>query len=184
MTAAPVAPPALPRTDRPHIDPRTARRRLVNLATLEALSRDLEALEAAHRSGRLRQLGNHGPGAIFAHLALAMRASHEGFPARATAWLRVLGPLVKRRVLASPFRPGLRLKPAVDRQVWDEATTFEDGLATLRAEIERAKAARDGRGPQPSSPHPFFGAMSPAEWRAYYLRHAELHLSFLDPGES
>ncbi len=157
------------------VNTRRCRRRLVSYATFEDLRRELDAIEAAHAKGALVALGNHTPGAILAHVALGMRSSFEGFPTRAPLWIRVLGPLVKHRVLSRPFVPGFKLSRNVDAKVWDSSVTFEDGMMQLRKQLERVSAP----GARPTAPHPFFGPLTPDEWRAYQLRHAELHLSFL-----
>ncbi|MBY0311937.1 MAG: DUF1569 domain-containing protein [Phycisphaerales bacterium] len=157
------------------INTRTCRRRLVSYKSLADISRDLDVLEAAHARGTLKPLGNHPPGAVLAHLAYAMRCSFDGFTARAPAWLRWLGPMFKKRILSKPFEPGFKVKKEIESTIWDNAVSFEDGLMQLRAQIARASAP----GSRPTAPHPFFGMLTAEEWQVYYLRHAELHLSFL-----
>lgn len=162
------------------VNPRTARRRMLALASLAELNAELDRLEAAHRAGKLTRTGNHEPGPIFAHLAMATRCSFDGFPTRVGLPLRILGRLFKSRVLAHPFKPGLKLSSKNESLAWDTSVTFDDGLARLRQQMSRLTAAQS-TGPKPSMPHPFFGPMSPDDWRVYHLRHAELHLSFLQP---
>lgn len=159
------------------INTKTVRRRLVAFSSLGDVTKDLDRLEAAHRAGTLKKLGNHEPGAIFLHLADAMRCSFDGFPARSPLAMRLLCRLIKRRVLSQPFKPGLKLGAKTDQRVWNDSTSFDDGLAALRTQIARASSPGD----TPSQPHPFFEFMTREEWNTYYLRHAELHLSFLQP---
>lgn len=159
------------------INTRKCRRRLVSYSSLADLSRDLDVLQAAHAAGTLKALGNHSPGGVLAHVALGMRCSFDGFPSRAPAWIRWLGPLMKKSVLSKPFEPGFKLKKEIDAKVWDDATSFEAGVQQLREQIARASSPSAA----PSAPHPFFGAMTAGEWQVYFLRHAELHLSFLQP---
>lgn len=154
---------------------RSVRRRLVAYSSQAEVAADLDVLEAARATGRLRRLGNHEAGPIFNHLAMAMERSLDGFPIRAALWLRLLGPLVKKSVLSKPLQPGVNLRESDERFAWNTAVTFEDGLAQLRAQIARAARPES----IPAAAHPFFGAMTPEEWRVYHLRHAELHLSFL-----
>lgn len=161
----------------PSVNTRRCRRRLVSFRSFADISRDLDALEAAHAAGTLKALGNHAPGAVLAHVAFAVRCSFDGFTNRAPAWLRWLGPVMKKRVLAKPFEPGFQLSKDVDAKVWDEGASFVDGLAQLRAELARASAP----GAKPGAEHPFFGKLTSEEWQVYHLRHAELHLSFLQP---
>ncbi len=159
------------------INTKTARRRLVSYASLADLSKDLDKIESAERAGTLRHLGNHAPGSIFFHLSLPMKGSFDGIPQRAPFVARCIGRLLKKRILAHPFKPGLKLKKPLDNTLWNETISFDEGLGLLRAQIRRAAAA----GAAPNASHPFFGAMSTADWQVYYLRHAELHLSFLQP---
>jgi hypothetical protein len=159
------------------INTKTARRRLVSFSSLDDMERDLDKIEASHKAGTLKRLGNHEPGPVCQHLALAMERSFDGFPIRVNALLGLLGKVLKRRVLSRPFEPGFRLNASAEKVAWDDAIGFEDGLGNLRAQIARARAP----GAAPSAAHPFLGPLTPAEWRVYYLRHAELHLRFLQP---
>jgi hypothetical protein len=159
------------------VNTKAARRRLVSYASLADLTKDLDKLEAAHRAGTLRRLGNHDAGANFAHLAMGMKGSFDGYPTSAPPWLRLLGRLMKKRVLGRPFQPGFNLRKDTESLAWDDSVSFEEGLRRLREQIARA-GAKDAR---PTKPHPFFGEMTSADWQVYYLRHAELHLSFLQP---
>lgn len=163
------------------VDPRFARRRMVVFASLDDVERDLGVLETAHRVGRLRRLGNREPGAIFQHLAVSIRGSFDGMPelnGAALLWLRLVGPFVKSRVLAQPLRPGVRMASRAEQALWEDDVNFEAALAALRQQIDRLRSSPSG----PEAKHPIFGRLTSAEWRAFHLRHAELHLSFLDPG--
>jgi hypothetical protein len=159
------------------VNTKTCRRRLVSYASLDDVGRDLDRIEAAHRAGTLKRLGNHEAGPVCQHLAMAMQRSFDGFPIRANPLLRMLGRAMKKRELARQFRPGFKLGAAAEQFAWSDATTFDEGMGNLRTQLARARAA----GAAPAGAHPFFGPMTPAEWQVYYLRHAELHLSFLQP---
>lgn len=164
----------------PHTNTKTARRRLVSYASLADLSKDLDKVEAAHRAGTLKPLGNHQPGPVLGHIAIAIRGSFDSLAAlnrAAPLWLRVIGPLVKSRVLSSPLRPGVRMSPAAEAALWDHTLTFERALDLLRTQVSRLGAP----GASPSATHPIFGNLTPAEWQTFHLRHAELHMSFLQP---
>jgi hypothetical protein len=156
-------------------DVRHARRRVVGYASLRELAADLDRIEAAHRQGRLRQLGNHSPGAVMDHLAKAVRGSIEGMAISGPFWIRIIGPMVKSRVLAAPLRPGRVKLPSRDEAIaWNEGADFDSSLADLRAQLARLQ-----RGEVPRMRHPMFGRLSPAEWDLFHRRHAELHLSFV-----
>lgn len=155
------------------------RRRPMVYPTLQAIADDLTVLQKAHETGRLRRLGKHDPGPIFDHLARGMARSFDGFSMVPAWWLRALGPWIKKRVLAKPFKPGFMLPSRIERSVWDDSVSFEEGIRSLLDQVARASAP----GANPSQPHPIFGRMTPHEWQAYYLRHAELHLNFLEVDE-
>ncbi len=160
------------------VDTKQARRRMVSYASLADFSKDLDKVELAHRAGTLRKLGNREAGPIFGHLAVSMRGSFAGMPELKGAvplWLRLLGPLVKKRALSGPLRPGVRMSGGAERALWDDGLTVETGLAGLRAEVARLSRA-DAR---PGAAHPIFGKLSAGEWKTFHLRHAELHMSFL-----
>lgn len=162
------------------VNTKLARRRLVSYASLSDFAKDLDKVEAAHRAGTVRQLGNRGAGPIFGHLAVSMRGSVEGMDALKSAaplWLRLVGPLAKKRVLSGPLRPGVNLSAAAEAALWDDSLTFEAGLQDLRAQIERISTP----GNEPRAAHPIFGKLTVAEWGTFHLRHAELHMSFLQP---
>jgi hypothetical protein len=176
-TMAPAPSDSAPHARSQRVDTKSARRRLVSYASLRALSDDLGLIEASHRAGTLTRLGNHDPGPIFEHLASAMTRSFDGFGVTAPLWLRWIGPLVKKSTLAKPFKPGFNLRPDIEKFAWDDTVSFDDGLKRLREQIARAQVP----GAAPNSAHPFFGVLTPQEWQVYYLRHAELHMSFLKP---
>ena len=159
------------------VNTKTCRRRLVAYSSLDDIAKDLDKIEAAHRAGTLKKLGNHEVGPICHHLGQAMQRSFDGFPIRVNALLGLLGKALKKKVLSKPFQPGFRLNAKAESVAWNDAIPFAEGVALLRAQIARAGAP----GAAPGGAHPFFGPMSPAEWQTYYLRHAELHLSFVQP---
>lgn len=123
-----------------------------------------------------RQLGNWSLGQICQHLGTAMElctSAERLFPV--PLYLRVLGPLLRRRVLARGLPRGFQLPPGGERLI-PPPVSVEDGLATLEAGIE----ALD-RSPR-RVPHPVFGTLTPEQWIQFHLRHAEMHLSFIVPG--
>ncbi len=109
-----------------------------------------------------------------------MRGSIEGMDelkSAAPLWLRLIGPLAKKRVLGGPLRPGVNLSSAAEAALWDNGLGFEQGLSDLRSQIERIGKP----GNEPKAAHPIFGRMSVQEWATFHLRHSELHMSFLQP---
>ena len=162
-----------------HINTAKAPRRILNLESFAALELELVRLENAERAGTLRYTGNFSAGPIFMHLALPIQYAIDGFPDMAPWPVRLLAnklllPIIRRK----PFSPGFRLGKKVQSKIWLEGLRFDDGLQALRHEMLRLDA-----GERMNKPHAFFGHMQHAEWATYNLKHADLHLGFLDPGD-
>lgn len=153
---------------------------MVACQSLADVLSDLQRVEASFRSGSLEALGNHTAGALLGHLAVSMDGSFDGIAALERAvpwWLRLVGPLAKRRVLGTALRPGVRMSNRAEQALWDEDLAFEAGIEKLRKAIARL----DHPDAKPTAPHPVFGRLTPAEWKTFHLRHCELHMSFLRP---
>jgi hypothetical protein len=91
-------------------------------------------------------------------------------------YLRILGPLLRKSVLARGLPRGFQLPPEGARLL-PPPVSVDDGLATLAAGI--AALERTSR----RVPHPVFGKMTVEQWHQFHLRHAEMHLSFIVPDE-
>ena len=133
---------------------------------------DAEGLVA---SPRTRTLGNWPLNQLLMHLAHAMTMSIEGIPFKAPWYIRVVGPVIKRRILRHGMSPGFKLPKEGDAASYRAAGSDQAALEILRQAIQRVKTE------QMSSGHPVFGRMTHEEWRRLHLRHAELHLSFVRP---
>jgi hypothetical protein len=126
--------------------------------------------------GNVRQFGNWTLGNALSHLARTMKMSLDGANFRPPFMVRLFAPLIKKRLLRGPMRPGFKLPPAAAKELIPEtAVSTEQGLNELRAAIERLN-----REPH-RAPSPVFGQMTREEWDQLHLRHAELHLSFFLP---
>lgn len=143
-------------------------RRSVRYASLPELLSDVENLAASE----IRTLGNWSYGQILKHLAMSIDSSIDGtgfmLPAPAR-WLMSL--LMKKRFLTQPIPAGFK---SVAQFIPDK-TSVAEGLASLRSALERQQ-----REPNRAL-HPAFGKLSQAEWDAFNLRHAEVHMSFVVP---
>ena len=162
------------------VDTCKVKRRRLRFETLADLSRELGVVEAAYRTGTLRRLGNRETGAILDHLARSIRGSIDGMPElrNAAPWLlRLVGPLFKDKMLEQGLTPGRRFGTAAERALWDNSATFESGARNLREQIARLSGMQIA----PDHRHPIFGRLTAAEWLKFHLRHAELHLGFLQP---
>ena len=124
-----------------------------------------------------RQLGNWSLGQVCQHLGTSMELCTSADRLFSVPfYLRIVGPLLRRRVLARGLPRGFQLPPEGARLL-PPPVSVEAGLATLAAGI----AALDKTSRR--VPHPVFGAMTVEQWHQFHLRHAEMHLSFIAPHE-
>ncbi len=149
-------------------------RRKLRFDSFDAMLWDAEQLVA---SPGVRTLGNWPLGNLLTHLAAAMNLSVEGIPFKAAWYIRLLGPRIKRRVLAKGMSPGFNLPRSRDRGAFPESASPQVALESLRAAVSRVQRE------QMTATHPVFGRLTHDEWTQLHLRHAELHLSFAVPAE-
>jgi hypothetical protein len=127
---------------------------------------------------QVRLLGNWSLGQIFAHLARVMVCSIEGFPFKANPFVRFIAKVFfKKKFLTKPLPAGFQA-PASAGALMPGETSTEAGLAEMRSAIARCQQETE------RVKHPFLGELTLAEWEMFYLRHAEMHLSFVLPREA
>jgi hypothetical protein len=146
-------------------------RRQLDYASLEELLTDAERLSSAP----IKALGNWSPGQIFRHLALAFNCSIDGFKVKFPWYLCLIGKLFRKRLLSGSMPPGFNLPAEGGETLLPPPTSTEEGLADLRAAIERLE-----REPNRAI-HPVFGQMDKEQWNQIHCKHASMHMSFLVP---
>lgn len=146
-------------------------RRALHFDTLDDILADVEKLN----QGDVKAIGNWAPGQILRHLVIVMTGSLDGFHNRPSWFIRVVGKLVKRRMLTKPMSAGFTLpRPALE-ELGPPPTEWAEGVAMFREVVRRLKTESN------RAPSPFLGRMTREEWNQLHCRHAELHLSFLKP---
>lgn len=152
-------------------------RRFLCFESIGELAADVDRIVAAQQSGRLRAGGNWTAAQIFDHLARFIEGSYDGFEFRAAWPVRAASHVAKwvawKRFVDWSLRPGFRV-PHTGLEP-DEWADFDVATARLRAQLERIQGGEEMR-----QPSPFEGAISHDQWVYVHLRHAELHLGFLD----
>src|SRR5262245_56894086 len=150
-------------------------RRQIHYASLDELQADAECLAG----GKFQTVGNWSYPQILDHLARSMAASMDGFGFKAPWWARTLiAPLVKNSFLTKKMRAGFKLPQSA-------RSLMPAGDASLPAALENLrKAMTRCTHETPQAEHPFLGKLASQEWNSLYLRHAELHMSFVIPDES
>ncbi|HIE95975.1 MAG TPA: DUF1569 domain-containing protein [Planctomycetes bacterium] len=145
-------------------------RREIRYESIDDYVADAERLAGPN----VHTLGNWSPGQIHEHLATTMNSSIDGFSSMLPApvrWLLTL--LMKRKFLTKGLPAGFK----APSNFVPAATSVEDGLAAMRAAVARQKEESS------RAQHPGFGRLTHDEWNDFHLRHAELHMSFLDDSD-
>ncbi len=146
-------------------------RRTLHFSSLAEVLSDCEHLAAVP----VTSLGNWSLGQCLLHLAEAVKMPLDGAPFQPPWWLKLIGPLLKRRFVWKPMSAGFQLPRSAAKLLPGDGTSTAEGLAALRQAIDRFQ-----REPQ-RHPHGFLGKLSNEEWEQTQCRHAELHLSFHVP---
>lgn len=161
------------------VDTKSAPRRDLDFQDMQAVLADLDSLEAAERAGTLIQNGNWTLGQNAAHLGDFIEQSYDGFRFKAPIVIRLLFTGFKPLFLGRPFPSGIKLRGSSQTLVPQDGVTTEEGLGLLREQIGRIK-----KGEQITQLSPLFGKLSHEQWVMLHRLHANLHLSFLDPGDA
>lgn len=149
--------------------------RELRFETVEEAIRDAERLVGAERAGRLRRLGNWTLGQALGHVAAWASYPYEGYPITPPWIVRVLGPLMKKRVLRGPLPRGYRLPGVAGGTYATEAIDAQVALDRYRGALRRLATT------PPTAPNPVLGHMTPDEWLRLHLGHAALHQGFFIP---
>ncbi len=121
-----------------------------------------------------RYLGNWSLGQVCEHLAKAIEYAVDGAPFKVSWFFRTVGPILKKRIISRPMKPGFRL-PKSAAEYLPRNSDAAAGIARLEQAIERYRKAAAVK------PHVIFGNMTREEYDQLNFRHAEMHLSFIVP---
>jgi hypothetical protein len=150
------------------------KRRTLHFQTIDDILREVEQLNG----GKAKGLGNWSGGQILRHLATVMNGSIDGMSMRLPWYYRLLGKMMKGRILSKGMTPGFQLKGSAAAELIPPATDWDEGLQMFRHAIQRLHTETK------REPSPFLGSMTRDDWEQLHCRHAELHLSFLVPEDS
>ena len=151
-------------------------RRTLHFNTIDEALAEVGRLAEANGRGELCCLGNWSAGQILGHLAAWVDYGFDGLPMKVPFFVRWLLKPMKRRMLYKPMKPGRRIPGVSGGTLGIAPMEFDDGLAAFRRTFSRLKTK------SPQLPSALFGPMTHAEWTNIHLRHAELHLSYLQIG--
>ncbi len=153
---------------------RVPNRQKLHFETIGDIAAEVERLNKGPRT----TLGNWSDGQILKHLAIVMDSSIDGATVRFAWPLRILGRLLKRRVLTKGMTPGFQIKGQAAEVLVPGALSWDEGLAVFRESVRRQQTETK------RAPSPFLGSMTREEWDRLHCRHAELHLSFIVPASA
>jgi len=158
------------------VNTKEAPRRDLRYGSFAEFARDVDAIETAHRSGRLGTTGNWSAGQIMEHLSRFADSAFDGFPQRAPWIVRKLAILIfkKKMLSGEPMTPGFKIPRQVQFLMPVDATTVEQGSAMLRGVFARLDA-----GEVFTAPSPLFEKLTHEQWCKSQLGHAAMHMSFI-----
>ncbi|MEL6106439.1 MAG: DUF1569 domain-containing protein [Planctomycetota bacterium] len=143
-------------------------RRVVRYDSYAVLLEDARALAVSTIETR----GNWSYGQILVHVALSLDSSIDGvgfvLPAP-MRWTMTL--LMKRKFLDKALPPGFKTSEAY---LPPSDSSVEHGLSLLQQAVDRQHQESH------RASHPAFGRISEREWTDFNLRHAEMHMSFVE----
>lgn len=153
---------------------RVVGRRKLRFATIDDALAESECLAAADRAGKARCLGNWTLGQIFGHLAVWIEFAYRDIPLQIPFWIRLMMRPLKRWVVKGKMPAGSRIPNVPGGTLGTKQFSTDDGLKRYREALARLQKET------PTKPHPLFGRMTHQQWIGLHLRHAELHLSFVE----
>ena len=150
--------------------------RKLRFDSIADLNRELDQIAELDATGRLRTSGNWTAGQIMAHLAAWIEYGYDGYPLKSPPWfIRWILRLRLPKMLASGMPRGVKIPGIPNGTIGADDMPTDQGIARLRKAFQRLE-----RGEQAAHDSPAFGKMSHDDRIRLNLRHAELHLGYLN----
>lgn len=159
------------------IDTKNVARRKLRFGTLDDMLAEAQRIADADKAGRLERLGNWTVGQNFAHLAAFIDYGYDGYPppfAKAPWFVKLAMKFLRERFLEKGLPQGVKIPKLPG------GTTGADDVSTQVGHERLVRAAARLRERVPPIPSAAFGPMSHEDSIRLALRHAELHLGFLN----
>lgn len=160
------------------VDTKTVHKRPLRFNTLSDVIAEADRLAAAEKAGKLKQLGNWSLDQILNHLATWANFPFDGYPPELSnpPWIiKLILKFKKKSFMQGKMPQGVRIPGIKAGTVGMDAIGTENAIKKLRASLTRLDET------QPKRPNPIFGPMSHDDWKCINIRHAELHMGFLQP---
>ncbi len=153
-----------------------ANHRKLRLESVDAALAEIDRIVSAEREGRLQGLGNWTPGQIMSHVAAWIEYGYHGFPMKPPPFfIRWILKLQVKKFLRNGMPRGVRIPRVEAGTFGTEDISTGEGADRLRAALKRLESREEVKYPSPA-----FGDMPHDDRVLFNLRHAELHLGFLD----
>lgn len=151
-------------------------RRTLTFETIDDVIEDVNRIRAADANQTLSVCGQWTAGEILTHLSAWIEYGYEGYPMESAPWIVRQGmKLFLRSILKNGMKPGTDI-PGVEG-----GTTGQIKVATETACQRYLVALNRLASSEPVKyPSPGFGDLSSQKRVKLNLRHAELHLSFIN----
>lgn len=150
-------------------------RRKLRFENLDQLLGELDRIQQAHESDRIKLQGNWSLGQILSHLAAWIEYGYVGYPMKPPPFfIRWILKLMVRKYLNSGMPSGVKIPGTKEGTFGQDDVPVEQAMQRLRENIERLKSREPA-----SFDSPAFGPMSHDDRITLNLRHAELHLGFV-----
>ncbi len=152
--------------------------RIVQFSSLADLEKELDVLLEASQRSALTVHGNWSLGQNAQHIGKFVNGALSGFDGQAPWVVRKAAKMMfKKKALGpEPMPAGFKLPKSASSMLPDPGINDEDGVAYLKEQIARVQ-----HGEKFSHPSPLFEALTHEEWMTMQLKHAALHLGFLEP---
>lgn len=150
-------------------------RRTLRFTSLDEMMLEAMRIAEAERSGNLKTLGNWTAGQTFGHIAGWMNYAFDGYPMQPPFPLKLIARLFKKRILQKGMSPGMRIPKTDGGTYSSDPMSLDEGLQRLSRAVDRLRSTA------PAASNPMFGPLTHQQWIDLNLRHAELHLGFLNP---
>ena len=152
------------------------KRRKLRFENLDELLDELTRIEQADSLGCLQVIGNWSPGQILSHVAAWIEYGWIGYPIKPPLFIiRWMMKLMLGKYLKSGLPSGVKIPGVKGGTVGQDEVPMTHAIARLRTNIQRLKSGERSKFDSPA-----FGPLSHEDRITLNLRHAELHLGFMN----
>ncbi len=150
-------------------------RRKLRFDSLDQLLGELDRIQQAHESDRIKLQGNWSLGQILSHIAAWIEYGYVGYPVKPPPFFfRWILKLMLGKYLKSGMPSGVKIPGTKEGTFGQDDIPVAEAADRLRQNIQRLKSGEPAKFDSPA-----FGPMSHEDRIALNLRHAELHLGFV-----